>query len=125
MTSTQVDITARLAELAHTHDQLTTALATVTERLDQVKEEIRTITGGDGAHLLPDGHKITVTPTRRFNETRAREVLSPDLVAAITEVKSTVSAMLAKRVLSGADYEACQTVAGKPRVTISVENGGE
>lgn len=118
-----VDVTTRLVELATIHDQLTTAAATIRERLAAVTDEVRTLTGEGFAQVLPDGHKIVVRRQGKFSPRRAESVLTPDKYAACHEIipaRREFSTQLAKEVLTGAEYAACQEPEKTTRVEISI-----
>lgn len=95
---------------------LSHAIATLTEQLDDIKHRLR-LHYGAGKHTADDGTTITVTANRRFDPELVWDVLSPQQVAEIQEL--TVSATLAKKLLPPAVYQQCTKEVGQPRLTIS------
>lgn len=89
----------------------------VVERQAQIKAELRTLFPYGGTHkagtLL-----VNISENSRFTADGALAALQnePTKLAAIMEPQ--VSSLLAKALLSPADYDRCKKIVGDPRVTI-------
>jgi Asp-tRNA(Asn)/Glu-tRNA(Gln) amidotransferase B subunit len=62
---------------------------------------------------------VTVTQPMAFDPEMARKILSPKVLASITEkvTTETISEKLAVEILPGKLFKACQTPKGEPRIT--------
>lgn len=76
----------------------------------------------EGDTVKTDNGTISYHSAKRFNADRAKEVLQPAVVEAISEM--TVSPKLAKEFLSPHLYKACQ-VAGKPIIYVYLPKQGK
>jgi hypothetical protein len=93
------DIQARKAELLEQEEALK---ATLREHL------------GAGTYTVAGRPAFSITPQRKFSETAARDILTPDEVAACTV--PVLDRGLVQKTLSPERYSACQVEQGKPVV---------
>lgn len=116
-TPTTTDNDPRLDDLIGAYADLLAKRESIDAALDSIKNTMADL--GEGRHDSTKG-RVSVTYTRRFDTHKAQEFLepTPELLASVTE--SVISSSKAKRLLPPAIYEACQTVAAKPTVRVTV-----
>lgn len=87
------------------------------DQQENIKRTMRDDLGTGGFYKSPSGVKVTVSPTRRFNEKHAREILTEEQIAACTA--PAFSSALAREQLPPAVYRSCMTEVGEPTVRIA------
>lgn len=87
------------------------------EQQESIKRSFRDDLGTGGEFKSKSGVKVSVSPTRRFNEKKAREILTPEQVEACTA--PAFQSSLAREQLPPAVYKACMVEVGDPTVRIA------
>ena len=107
----------QLEQIVRVQEQLKDA----EDKVKELKSELDALTIDleFGAYAT-DTHEIKYVPVRRFDAATAEKVLSKTAFSKILEKKP--SSTLAKRVLTGDQYEQCQREAGT-RMTVKELNG--
>lgn len=96
------------AEIEDIAARLTAALADAafaTQTAAALKAELRDALGATTKDVGP--YRISITPTRRFDPDRARTVLPPEWLSAVT--REVIDASAAKAALPPTLYAACQS----------------
>lgn len=112
MTTTTGASTERLVEQ---YRHLAEQKAHIDQTMEQIKAELRARLDV-GSHETPAG-KVSISVNRRFDETTARAVLAPEVIAAATAPR--LDSALVKKLVPPLTYDACCAVVGQPRVSVS------
>lgn len=107
-TTIEQDIT-RMADLQ-------AIVADATSEIDSIKHRIRDhYATTPGTHEVA-GHRLSVTPTTRFSEEMARDLLPDEVIEAATVTRLDAAAV--KRMVAPTVYALCCPVTGEARVTL-------
>lgn len=88
-------------------------IAALEDAKKKLQSELRDL--GTGKHESALG-VVSIAPTRRFNDQRARSILTPEQIALCSE--TVISSAKAKTILAPALYEACMAEMGAARITV-------
>lgn len=112
MTTTTADVERDVTRLA----DLQALIAEATSEADSIKHRLRQHYAGDpGTHEVA-GHRLSVTPATRFDETLARDVLPAEVIDAATVAKLDSAAV--KRMVAPTVYALCCPPSGDARVML-------
>lgn len=112
MTTTTTEIERDVTRLA----DLQALVAEATSEMDSIKHRLREhFAGQPGQHEVA-GHRLSVSPSSRFSEDLARDLLPKEVIEAATVAKLDAAAV--KRMVAPTVYALCCSVSGEARVVL-------